>query len=275
MESSIQCTRSVPHGFDRLPVSPEGLYPAAMPSAAPLRLAVWSGPRNLSTALLRSFENRADTRVVDEPLYAHYLAATGLEHPMRDEVIAAGEVDWHTVARTLLAPQDDSVRCFYQKHMAHHLLPVVERGWLSGLTSAFLIREPRAMLASLHARWSNPGLADTGLPQQVELFERTMRETGRTPAVIDARDLLRDPRGVLGALCAAVGLPFDEAMLTWPAGPRDTDGAWASHWYAAVERSTGFGPPRTESAELPATLESLATECETLYAKLAHHRIRS
>jgi Sulfotransferase domain len=248
--------------------------PPSHPAPA-LRLAVWSGPRNLSTALMRSFENRADTVVVDEPLYAHYLAQTGLEHPMRDEVIAAGDTDWRAVAARLRAPLAPGVRCFYQKHMAHHLLPQIEREWLAELTHVFLIRDPRAVLASLHAKWPDPGLLDTGLPQQVELFERALDETGTAPPVIDSQELLANPRGVLGRLCEAVGLDFDPAMLEWPAGPRDTDGAWAAHWYAAVEQTTGFGPPRSSRAVLPAHLESLADECEALHARLAPHRIHA
>jgi len=243
--------------------------------APPLRLAVWSGPRNLSTALMRSFENRAGTVVVDEPLYAHYLAETGLDHPMREEVIAAGETDWRRVADRLRGSLEPGVRCFYQKHMAHHLLPQIERDWLAELTHVFLIREPRAVLASLHAKWPDPGLADTGLPQQVELFERARLETGVTPPVIDSQELLADPRAVLSRLCERVGLEFDEAMLEWPAGPRETDGVWAAHWYAAVEQTTGFGPPRTQRVDLQTHLESLAVECEALHARLAPHRIHA
>lgn len=244
-------------------------------AAAPLRLAVWSGPRNLSTALMRSFENRADTIVVDEPLYAHYLAETGLDHPLRSEVIAAGETDWRRVAERLSGPLEPGVRCFYQKHMAHHLLPHIERDWLSRLTHVFLIREPRAVLASLHAKWPDPRLVDTGLPQQVELFDRTLQETGQAPAVIDSDELLRDPRAVLMKLCERVGLEFDESMLEWPAGKRDSDGVWAAHWYAAVEASTGFGPPRREHTDLPRSLEPLAEECEALHARLTPYRIEA
>ncbi|MCA8981188.1 MAG: HAD family hydrolase [Planctomycetes bacterium] len=244
-------------------------------AAAPLRLAVWSGPRNLSTALMRSFENRSDTIVVDEPLYAHYLAETGRDHPMRAEVIAAGERDWRRVSERLTGPLAPGVRCFYQKHMAHHLLPHVERAWLDALTHVFLIRDPRAVLASLHAKWPNPGLADTGLPQQVELFERTWSATGEAPPVVDSTELLSDPHAVLGMLCARVGLEFEDSMLEWPAGKRESDGVWAAHWYADVERSTGFGPPRTSRTKLPRSLEPLAEACEALHSRLFPHRIRA
>lgn len=241
----------------------------------PLRLAVWSGPRNLSTALMRSFENRADCVVVDEPLYGHYLAATGIAHPMRDEVLASCETDWRVAARALHAPLPSGARCFYQKHMAHHLLPEVGREWLAGLTHAFLIRDPRAMLASLHAKYPDPVLADTGLEQQVELFERRRAESGEAPVVIDADELLRAPEAVLRVVCERVGLAFDDAMLSWPPGRRDTDGVWGEVWYASVEASTGFGPPREPCAELPAALEPLARECEALHAVLHPHRIRA
>lgn len=241
----------------------------------PLRLAFWSGPRNLSTALMRSFENRADTVVVDEPLYGHYLAATGIAHPMRDEVLSRCETDWRAATRALHAPLPGDARCFYQKHMAHHLLPEVGREWLDGLTHAFLIRDPRAMLASLHAKYPNPVMADTGLEQQVELFERRRAATGEIPVVVDADELLRAPEAVLRVVCARVGLAFDPAMLTWPAGRRETDGVWGEHWYGSVEASTGFGPPRASRAETPPALEPLARECEALHAVLHPHRVRA
>lgn len=240
---------------------------------APLRIACWSGPRNVSTALMRAFDNRPDTVVCDEPLYACYLAQTGLPHPMADEVVRRHETDWRTVAAWLTGPLPAGKTVFYQKHMAHHLLPAIERAWLAELTNVFLIRDPRQMLTSLLEILPSPGLADTGLPQQAELFEAERARTGRTPVVVDSRDLLADPRGILERLCSAVGLAFDERMLSWEAGPRETDGCWAEAWYGNALRSTGFAPYREKPARAPAAFRALEEECVALYGRLHAHRI--
>ena len=239
----------------------------------PVRIAMWSGPRNVSTALLRAFENRRDTQVVDEPLYAHYLKVTRRPHPGFEEILASQPQDWSEVARAMTAALPAGVRIHYQKHMAHHLLPDVGQDWLAELRHAFLIRDPREMLPSLDRVFPNPTLEDTGFPQQVALFERLRRETGFTPPVIDSRDVLQDPRGILGALCSELGIEFDEAMLAWPAGPRDTDGVWAPHWYDAVERSTGFAPYRPKTEPLPAHLTAVLSAAQELYHQLHAHRL--
>ncbi len=231
---------------------------------------MWSGPRTISTALMRSFENRADTIVVDEPLYGYYLATTGIEHPGADEIIASMAGDWREVLAGLTGGAlPAGVSVYYQKHMTHHLLPEIDRGALAGLTHAFLIRDPRRLLASYSRVRSQPTLADLGLAQQVEIF----RAFGGP--VIDSADILRDPRAALEALCGALGIRFDPAMLSWPAGPRPADGVWARYWYDSVWRSTGFGPYR-ESAEagLPPELEPLAALCQPYYDELAAHRLR-
>ena len=240
---------------------------------APLRLAMWSGPRNISTALMRAWENRLDAVVCDEPLYAHYLWRTGLPHPGAAEVIAAGNTDWRQVVAWLTGPVPGGRRVFYQKHMAHHLLPEIGREWLAEVTNCFLIRDPQEMLPSLLGILPEPTLADTGLPQQVEIFERVRGHTGAVPPVLDARDVLEHPRELLSGLCAAVGVPFSEAMLSWPAGPRETDGVWAKHWYASVEASTGFVPYRPKPDCVPERLEALHEKCRTIYDGLHVHRL--
>ncbi len=241
----------------------------------PVRVAMWSGPRNISTAMLRSFGNRPDTAVVDEPLYAHYLKVTGVGHPGRDEVLARHESDWRKVAAELTGPVPGDRPVWYQKHMAHHLLPMIDRGWLDRLTHAFLIREPDEMLASLVKTYPAAGLADTGLPQQCELFDRVAGKIGRAPPVILASDVLKNPRAQLEALCDALRIPFLPEMLAWPPGPRPTDGAWAPHWYAAVEASTGFEPYRPRRVDLPAVLVPLLDECRPWYEKLYALRLRA
>ncbi len=239
-----------------------------------LRIAMWSGPRNISTAMLRSFGSRPDTAVCDEPLYAHYLLVTGVQHPGRDQVIAAQENDWRKVTQTLVGPVPDGRAIWYQKHMAHHLLPVMGREWLDRLTHAFLIREPDEMLASLLRTYPQAGLADTGLPQQWEIFERVAEHLGHAPPVVLSSDILRDPRAMLTKLCEALGVAFLPAMLSWAPGRRETDGVWAPHWYAAVEASTGFEPWRPRPVSLPESQRPLLAECRRWYDKLHQHRLK-
>ncbi|MDH3629281.1 MAG: HAD family hydrolase [Acidobacteriota bacterium] len=240
----------------------------------PTRIAMWSGPRNISTALLRSWGSRTDTHVCDEPLYAHYLKVTGLDHPGRDAVLAGQPTEWQQVVRELLGPTPGGRPLFYQKHMAHHLLPDIGRDWLRPLRHAFLIRDPREMLTSLHHQIPEPTLEDTGLPQQWELFAELRGEHGQTPPVIDSRDVLEQPGVMLERLCQALDVPYDPTMLTWEAGRRETDGVWAPYWYDAVERSTGFQPYRKKEEPLPASLDDLLLRCQPIYDRLHAVRLR-
>jgi hypothetical protein len=234
---------------------------------------MWSGPRNISTALLRSWGNRSDTAVWDEPLYAFYLNETGIAHPGAAEVIAHHESDWRKVVSALVGDVPGGKAIFYQKQMAHHLLPQVGRDWLGQVTHAFLIREPREMLTSLAKVLPHPSLADTGLPQQREIFAWVRASSGRVPPVVDARDILENPRQMLGLLCARLEVPFDEAMLHWPPGRRPTDGIWAKYWYDAVERSTTFEPYRPKHEPVPAHLHDLLDRCLVIYDELHRARI--
>jgi len=241
-----------------------------MTEAPAARIAMWSGPRTVSTALMRAWENRPDTVVTDEPLYAFYLDRTGLDHPGRDEVIASQPTDWRVVlAQQASAPLPPGVSISYAKHMTHHLLPEVDRAALGLLRHAHLIRDPRELLASYARVRAEPSLDDLGLRQQAEIFE-----TFGGP-VVDSRDLLADPEGILRALCRALDVPFDRAMLSWPAGPRDSDGVWAPYWYASVHASTGFAAYRPPAEPLPARLEPLAGRCMPYYLRLHSHRISS
>jgi hypothetical protein len=239
----------------------------------PLRIAMWSGPRNISTALMRAWENRPDTVVIDEPFYAHYLLATGLPHPGASEVIAQHELDPRRIIDTLLGPVPGGAPIFYQKHMAHHLLPGIDRAWLDHVTNCFLVRDPREMLASLAKAIPHPRLEDTGLPQQVEIFNHVRGRTAELPVVLDARDVLQNPERTLRMLCDRLGIDFSDRMLHWPAGPRDTDGIWAPHWYAAVWKSTGFEPYRPKQEPLPPYLHDLRDECVAFYEHLHAHRL--
>jgi hypothetical protein len=232
-----------------------------------VRLAVWSGPRNISTALMRSWENRPDTVVVDEPLYAHYLHATGLDHPGRDEVVAAGDTDWRRVVAGLVGPVPGGARVHYQKHMAHHLLPGMGRDWVAGLTNVLLVRDPREVVASYVRARADVTAEDIGLPQQVALYD-DLAAAGTPPPVLDARDVLLRPEAHLRALCDHVGVAFDERMLAWPPGPRDSDGVWGRHWYASVWASTGFAPYRPRVVSPTGRAAAVADACLPLYERL-------
>lgn len=239
-----------------------------------VRIAMWSGPRNLSTAMMRSFSSRADTFVSDEPFYGCFLTDTGADHPMREQVIAAMDCDWGSVIRTLSGPTPDGSPVWYQKHMWHHMTGPIGFDDFLGFRHAFLIREPERMIASYLRKREAARFEDFGLDRQAEFFERESDRLGHAPPVIDANDVLADPQGVLSRLCGALGIAWDPAMLRWVPGRRDTDGLWASHWYAAVEASTGFGPPETGPVELPDEARRLADRCRPYYHRLAEHRLR-
>jgi hypothetical protein len=223
--------------------------------------------------MMRSWENRADTFVCDEPLYSHYLLKTGIDHPGREEAIAHHESDWREVVRGLTGPIPAGKSIYYQKHMAHHLLPEIDRAWMVQLTNGLLIRHPAEMLVSLTKVTPNARLVDTGLPQQVEILEYVEKATGRVPPIVDAGDVLEDPRRMLKLMCGALGVEFSEGMLSWPAGRRGTDGVWAKHWYAAVERSTGFEPHHAREEGVPQHLKRLLAECMEYYGPLHARRL--
>ncbi|HEV2213162.1 MAG TPA: HAD family hydrolase [Gammaproteobacteria bacterium] len=238
-----------------------------------LRIAMWSGPRNISTAMMRAWENREDTVVSDEPLYAHYLLATGVKHPGRDEVIASQPNDWMLVVEQLTGPVPRGKAVWYQKHMTQHVLPDMPLDWLDMLDNCFLIRAPEAVVASFTKTRPDAALWELGFEQQLRIFEHVRRRSGTAPTVLDAEDVLRNPAGMLRALCARLKLAFGERMLRWPAGPRDTDGVWAKHWYAAVERSTGFEEYRPNRPQLDAFQTQLAAQCRPYYETLAAHKL--
>ena len=238
-----------------------------------IRIAMWSGPRNISTALMRSFGSRPDTFVCDEPLYAHYLKVTGKQHPGFEEVIRTHETDWRQVVAQLTGPIPGGRTVFYQKQMAHHLLPEVDRGWLEQVENAFLIRDPEEMLTSLVHQIPHPSLEDTGLPQQLEIFRMIRDRTGRTPVVLDTKDVLENPQSMLAAVCDRLGLEFTETMLRWPPGPRETDGIWARHWYGAVERSTGFQPYKPKPERVAGATVEVLRSCAPCYEELYNSRL--
>ena len=240
-----------------------------------LRLSIWSGPRNISTAMMRAWGNRQDTLVFDEPLYAHYLRETGKPHPGAQEVIAAGPADAaEAIARMLAAPPVGKQICYY-KQMAHHLLPQLPRDWMRRMTHAFLIRDPREVIASYVKHVAEPALEDTGYPQQLEIFRLVRGWTQKIPPVVDARDVLTDPRAVLTRLCEALGVDFSERMRSWPPGRRETDGVWAKYWYKEVEKTTSFGKYEDKPRAIPPHLHGLLDECQSYYRELYQHRLKA
>jgi hypothetical protein len=238
-----------------------------------LRIAMWSGPRNLSTAMMRSFSSRPDTLVSDEPFYGCFLKDSGAEHPMREEVIAAMDCDWRSVMASLRGETSDGSPVWYQKHMWHHMVGPIGYDDFAGFTHAFLIREPERMIASYLRKREAAAFENFGLDRQAEFFEREADRLGHAPPVVEANDVLADPPGVLSKLCDALGIPWDTAMLSWAPGRRETDGVWAKHWYAAVEASVGFGRPETEPVRLPDDARRLADRCRPFYERLAAHKI--
>ena len=229
---------------------------------------MWSGPRNISTALMRSWENRPDTRVVDEPLYAYYLAETGLNHPGRDEVIAAGETSWQKVVAELTAQIESGV--YYQKQMTHHLLPQLPRQWIASLTNVLLIRDPAEVVASYVRSRADVVAEDIGLVQQSELYD----QLGGDVPVIDAADFLRAPGSYLRWLCEWIGVAFTDRMLHWPPGPRESDGVWAPYWYDAVLASTGFVPYHPRPVELSGAAREAAERSRPHYERLHEVRVQ-
>jgi hypothetical protein len=242
----------------------------------PIRIAMWSGPRNISTAMMRAFENRSDTAVIDEPFYAHFLSITGrTDHPYREEVLKALPADWHEVVKGLLGPVPGGKPIFYQKQMLHHMLEPIGFDWIKHCRNAFLIRDPDDVVASYFEKIEGMMLSDIGIVRQAELFDRESQRLSKAPPVIDARDVLENPRGTLSALCAALGILFTEKMLHWPPGRRETDGVWAPYWYANVERSTGFAPsPEKKHVELRGHLRRIADEARPYYECLAARKLK-
>ena len=235
---------------------------------------MWSGPRNISTALMRSWESRSDTFVIDEPFYAHYLSVTNVDHPGRDEIIQNGETDQSVVSKGLISDIDDSCSIYFQKHMTHHMIPSVDRDWMKDVVNCFLIRNPKDMILSYTKVNSNLSMHLLGLEEQYELFEYVTKINGRAPPVVDSKDILIDPRKTLSLLCEKVGVIFSEEMLSWSKGVRDTDGVWAKYWYDNVINSTGFNTYTEKNEVIRDEYFQLYEDCLKIYEKLSKHKIK-
>jgi Sulfotransferase domain len=238
-----------------------------------MKIAMWSGPRNLSTAMMYAFAARGDAVVWDEPFYAPYLDQTGIDHPMRDEIIAVHEPDPDRVAATCKGPVPQGKKIFYQKHMTLHMINGFDRRWMRSCTNVFLIRHPARVVASYAKKREGPTLDDIGFVQQEQLFDEVAAWSGATPLVIDSDDIRADAEGMLRKLCTALGIRFTRNMLHWPAGGNDADGVWAAHWYGAVHRSTGFEGAEGPLPALGGVYADLAAQALPSYQRLAAYKL--
>jgi hypothetical protein len=224
--------------------------------------------------MMRSWGNRPDTIVCDEPFYGYYLRQTRRDHPGAEEVIAHEETDWRKVVARMTGPVGGGKRIYYQKQMTHHLLPEIDRAWLGKVTNCFLIRDPAEVICSYIKKNNDPTLEDIGFVQQAEIFNWVCEHTGAVPPVIDSADVLEHPERVLRLLCATVGVEFNDAMLSWPSGLRETDGIWAKHWYAEVAKSTGFHKASGRTCEpVPSRLHEVYDRAREYYDRLYEHRL--
>jgi len=239
----------------------------------PVRIAMWSGPRNISTAMMRAWENRSDCTVWDEPLYGYYLSKTDIPHPGVKEIITAQGSDWRSIVDRCAANSPDQKPVFYQKHMTLHLLPEIDRQWLSCMTNCFLIREPEPVIASYAAVREDVSLDDIGFVQQAELFEYVTETSGEVPLVIDSKEFLLNPEPMLRSICKRLNLAFETSMLSWPAGPRDSDGVWGKYWYESVWKSSGFAAYREKPLTLGMREQAIAEQARPYYEQLYRHRL--
>ena len=239
------------------------------------RIAMWSGPRNISTALMYSFENRSDCYATDEPLYASFLLKSGTPHPGAEEVIENNEAQVGKIITTLTGPIPDEKQIWYQKHMCHHLPPDSDISWIDNFKNCFLIRNPREVLLSLSKITDSIDLLSTGLPQQLTIFRHVIKSSGKIPPVIDSADVLEDPESILSLLCESISIPFSQRMLSWDPGPRSCDGIWGKYWYDSVWKSSGFSSSSSKEGELSEHLHSVLEESTMIYQELRGMRIRT
>lgn len=239
-----------------------------------IRIAMWSGPRNISTAMMRSFASRADCAVTDEPFYGAFLKATGERQPLASETMASMDCDWASIANTMRGDPPGGEPIWYQKHMPHHMVGDISIADFPDHRHAFLIRDPARVIASYAAKGVNVKLENLGFERMVEYFEREADRQGKAPPVIDSMDVLCDPEQVLGKLCAALDIPWDEAMLSWEPGRREEDGYWGRYWYGRVEASIGFEAPPEGEAEVREEGRAVYEQALPFYETLAKWRLR-
>ncbi len=238
-----------------------------------IRIAMWSGPRSISTAMMRAWENRPDTLVIDEPFYAHYLKKTGIPHPGVAEVIASQSTDWREVAQQI-SEEASASEIFFQKHMTLHILKGMDLNWAKNLRHYFLIRDPLVIVNSYVKKRPDIRETDIGILRQFELYQQLSEITKQTIPILDAKDVLSNPRPILEKLCQCFDIPFYEQMLNWPAGRRESDGVWAKYWYHAVEASTGFAPFKEPVIEVTEAQRQVAEDSRSFYLELYQQRLK-
>ncbi len=244
-------------------------------TSEPIRIAMWSGPRNISTAMMRSFGGRKDCAVTDEPFYGAFLKTTGIRQPMADEVIASMDCDWKSVTEAMRGPIPDGKPIWYQKHMPHHMVTDVSIADFPDHRHAFLIRDPAKVVASYAVKRVEVTVEDLGYQRQLEYVDSIAENSGKAPIILDSADILRNPEAHLKALCKGLDIPWDNGMLQWVAGTRESDGVWASHWYNRVVNTTGFGSPETSSTStLTKAEQRVADESRPFYEQLSKHKMR-
>ena len=234
-------------------------------------LAMWSGPRNISTAMMRSWGSRADTAVIDEPFYGYYLRQTGIAHPGYDDIIASQPATWQQVVEDITGQIPAGKSLYYQKHITTHMLPEIGLDWLTDMSHCFLVRAPERVVASYSRTRPDVNAADLGYHQQRRIFDEVCERTNVTPPVIDTDRFLLDPKGQLEAVCNRLGLAFDNTMLSWPPGIRDTDGVWHPYWYDSVAKSTGFNTGSSPLPELSDAAAEIAGQCRSHYETMLAH----
>ncbi len=243
-------------------------------TSEPIRIAMWSGPRNISTAMMRSFGSRSDCAVTDEPFYGAFLKTTGMRQPMADEIIASMDINWSSVAKAMNGSVPEGKTLWYQKHMPHHMVDKISIADFPDHRHAFLIRDPGHVVASYAAKRVEVTPDDLGYERQLQYLEQAAQMTGALPIVLDSADILQNPEGYLKASCEALGIAWDAAMLSWKPGMRDTDGIWASHWYNRVVDTTTFAPPKETTPALSDAQQRVADDCRKFYNRLSAYRLK-
>ena len=236
-----------------------------MDSKDQIRIAMWSGPRNISTAMMRSFENRDDTSVVDEPFYAYYLSQTDLDHPGRKEVLESQSTNWDNVVNFITGDIPNEKMIWYQKHMVHHIIDDKNIEWVKYFNNLFLIRHPKDVIISYSKQSPINGIKDLGYPQQIKLFKKIKKITGDYPVVFNSKDILSDPKKYLRKICELLKINFSNKMLSWPKGSRKTDGVWSPYWYKNVIKSSSFKPYKKSNESIPKEYNGLLEECLQCY----------
>ncbi len=239
-----------------------------------MKIAMWSGPRNISTALMRSFENRKDTFVSDEPFYAYFLKESGEDHPARQEILNEQSSDWAKVSKILTGNIPNQKHIWYQKHMAHHIFKYSDLSWIKHVTNLFLVRDPKEVIVSYQKRFPLTSHLQLGYSQQVQIAKKVADFTGDFPIVINAKDVLMNPKKVIMMLCDMISIDFEEEMLSWPSGKRDSDGVWAPYWYSEVEKTTAFQPYLQRNVVLNSKWKDIYDSCMADYEFLNSSRMK-